>query len=119
MDFSKYESCYDNFVELTIYRTVQEICNNIILHANATEINFQLLQDDDELTIMIEDNGKGFNEEHSAFSQGIGLRNIYSRIKNIGGIVHLDTAIERGTIFTIIIPRTKTKYGKDQTTYGG
>jgi signal transduction histidine kinase len=89
---------------LTIYRVVQEALNNIIIHAEATEINFQLLQSDKEITMMIEDNGKGFDIGELENKHGIGLRNIRSRVENIGGKLHLDSVISRGTIVTIIIP---------------
>ncbi len=104
MDISGVDNQLESFLELTIYRVVQEALNNIILHAKATEINFQLLQSDKEITLMIEDNGRGFDINEMENKHGIGLRNIRSRIENIGGKVHLDSVINRGTIITIIVP---------------
>jgi signal transduction histidine kinase len=104
MDITGFNNQLENFLELTIYRVVQEALNNIIIHAEATEINFQLLQSDKEITMMIEDNGKGFDIGELENKHGIGLRNIRSRVENIGGKLHLDSVISRGTIVTIIIP---------------
>lgn len=104
MDFSDIRSNIDCFAELTIYRVIQEVINNIIVHSEATEINFQLLESDDEIMLMIEDNGIGFDINQNKGHKGIGLRNIFSRIDSINGNVHVDTAIGRGTIVTIIIP---------------
>lgn len=105
MDFSEISNNLDCFSELTIYRVMQEVINNIIVHSGATEINFQLLETEEELMLMIEDNGKGFDVNENKVEKGIGLRSINSRIENIGGDVHIDTAIGRGTIITIIIPK--------------
>jgi signal transduction histidine kinase len=112
MDINGTDNQLESFIELTIYRVVQEVLNNIILHAKATEINFQLLQSDKEITLMIEDNGKGFDISEIRDKHGIGLRNIRSRIENIGGKVHLDSVINRGTIITIIVPVKKIKNGR-------
>ncbi len=111
MDFSDVRSSVDSFVELTIYRVIQEVINNIIVHSEATEINFQLLENDEEVMIMIEDNGKGFDISNIK-GNGIGLKNIISRIDNIDGTVHIDTALGRGTIITIIVPVKQLQNGK-------
>lgn len=118
MDFSDVYVNIDGFIELTIYRVVQEVINNIIVHSKATEINFQLLENDDEIMLMIEDNGKGF-DINKKNGNGIGLKNIQSRIESIGGNVHIDTAIGRGTIVTILIPVKQLQNGKIQAFAGG
>lgn len=105
MDFSEISNSMDCFSELTIYRVTQEVINNIIVHSGATEINLQLLETEEELMLMIEDNGRGFDVNENKGEKGIGLRSINSRIENIGGDVHIDTAVGRGTIITIIIPK--------------
>jgi len=94
----------NNFLETTLYRVVQEITNNIIRHAEASEINCQMIKTEKELTIMMEDNGKGFDVNKLKTADGIGIHNIYSRVENLNGTVLIDSALGRGTIFTIIIP---------------
>jgi len=111
MEFSEISNHIDNFTELTIYRVVQEALNNILVHSEATEINFQLLENEEELVLMIEDDGIGFDINENKEKKGIGLENINSRIENIGGSVHIDTAISRGTIITIIIPLKQLHHG--------
>ena len=51
----------DNQIETVLYRVIQEIVNNIIKHAKASQISMQLIRHDTELNIMIEDNGVGFD----------------------------------------------------------
>ncbi|MCK9205276.1 MAG: tetratricopeptide repeat protein [Bacteroidales bacterium] len=104
-----FEKRLDNFLETTLYRVIQEILSNIIRHAEATEINCQLIRAEKDLTIMIEDNGKGFEVSQLKQSDGIGIHNIYSRIENLNGTVLIDSVMGRGTIFTIIVPLTKRK----------
>jgi signal transduction histidine kinase len=91
-------------LETTLYRVIQEVINNIVRHAKASEINFQIIKTEKDLTIMLEDNGIGFEVLKLKESNGIGIRNIYSRIENLNGTVLIDSAIGRGTIFTLIIP---------------
>ena len=101
-----FENRLDSFLETNLYRVIQEIFGNILRHAGATEINCQFVRTDKDLTIMIEDNGKGFDVGRARASDGIGILNIYSRIENLNGTVLIDSVLGRGTIITIIVPLT-------------
>jgi signal transduction histidine kinase len=71
-------------VRRSIYLVVKEAINNVVKHADAQQVNLNIQTDNNKLTIMIEDDGKGINEEKkSAF--GNGLRNMKQRIEDIGG----------------------------------
>lgn len=96
----------DNEVEIAVYRIIQELVGNSLKHANASEMNIQLTLSDDNLNVMVEDNGRGFDAKNIT-SDGIGLKNIYDRIKRLNGTYHLDAAIGRGTTFVIDIPVDK------------
>jgi signal transduction histidine kinase len=87
---------------------MQEVMNNIIKHAEAHAIDIQMIRNDEDLTIMIEDDGVGF--EVDKVSKSRGLHNIYARIENIDGKVYIDSKKERGTIITIIVPIKAKKY---------
>ena len=54
--------------EIMLYRIIQELLNNIIKHANATEVIIQFIKDDNRLSVVVEDNGQGFNTEQSAMT---------------------------------------------------
>jgi signal transduction histidine kinase len=103
-----FEKRLDGFLETTLYRVIQEIFSNIIRHAGATDINCQLIKTEKDVTIMIEDNGTGFDVNQIKKSDGIGIHNIYSRIENLNGTVLIDSALGRGTIFTLIVPLKNT-----------
>lgn len=91
-------------VESALYRVIQELVQNIIKHAQATEMNLQLLHDAGELTLLVEDNGVGFDPATLGPDAGIGLRNIESRIAYLGGTLHLDSRPGHGTTVTATIP---------------
>lgn len=87
---------------VNLFRAVQEIINNAIKYADASEIKIDVQQLENSLTIKISDNGKGFEYEKEK-NKSFGLRNIESRIKVINGILHLETAEGKGTAYTIQI----------------
>lgn len=94
-----------NEKELVAFRIVQELLNNIIKHANATLIEIEMCYSPHELKIAIKDNGKGFKRNVPVHSEnGIGLRNIDSRIRLIHGTWILESTIEKGTLAVIQIP---------------
>ena len=94
----------DNQVETVLYRVIQEIVNNIIKHAKASQISMQLIRHETELNIMIEDNGVGFDTNQLDDFEGIGLKGIKTRIEFLNGSVHFDSSIGRGTTVIIDIP---------------
>lgn len=88
--------------QFNIYRIVQEAVNNILKHADATEINIQLIGQSDHITIMIEDDGKGFDTQQN--NNGRGLKNIVTRSLWLKGIINIDSMPGRGTTITTEIP---------------
>ncbi len=102
------DNSLDGYFEHALYRAIQETFNNIILHAEASEINVEILQSKTDLTIMIEDNGKGFDAREDG--PGLGLKSTVSRIEGLGGRLLIDSKPGRGTIITIIIPLSENAF---------
>lgn len=100
------DSRLDNQIETVLYRVIQEVVNNIIKHANASVISMQIIKHDNELNVMIEDNGIGFDIKNIEDFEGIGLKGIQTRIEFLNGSVHFDSSIGRGTTVIIDIPVT-------------
>ncbi|MFY8109623.1 MAG: tetratricopeptide repeat-containing sensor histidine kinase [Bacteroidia bacterium] len=92
--------------ENVLYRVLQEVVNNIIKHAQANEVNIQFIRHENELNLLIEDNGIGFNLTEAFDKGGIGLKNIQSRIEYINGKVDFDSFPNKGTTVNIEIPLT-------------
>lgn len=86
--------------ELMIYRIIMEMTNNIMKHAAATEATMQVINYDDHVEIMAEDNGKGISMNNS---DGIGLKNIRSRVDFLHGTLQIDSN-EHGTTIVVQIP---------------
>ena len=91
-------------VESVLFRVIQELVQNIIKHAQATEVTLQIVRHTDELTVLVEDNGVGFDPAALGEDAGIGLRNIGSRMAFLGGRADFDAAPGRGTTVTLEVP---------------
>lgn len=90
--------------QLHIYRMIQEMINNAIKHADATELNIDINLADDRLILEVSDNGKGFNLEHAINNPGLGIKNIFSRAQMLNGNMYLDCEPGKGTTYKIEIP---------------
>lgn len=82
--------------EIVIYRIVQELLNNVVKHADATEVLVQLMRHDNNLTITIEDNGVGFDSSSSTH-KGNGLGNVRSRVDYLKGQLDIQSMPGKGT----------------------
>lgn len=85
----------DTMVSLSVYRVIQELLNNTVKHAKASEVLIQLDREGDELVIQYEDDGIGF-EEISLKRKGMGLDNIRSRINYLKGTISIDSRENEG-----------------------
>ncbi|GAB1405534.1 MAG: sensor histidine kinase [Lentimicrobiaceae bacterium] len=83
-------------VQLMLYRVFQEALNNILKHSEATEVDIQLVRQDKHLTMVICDNGKGFDVK--SVHHGLGLHNMRMRIENqLEGELIIDSRPGHGT----------------------
>ncbi len=95
----------DQSVEINVYRIIQEWINNVIKYSEAEKLTLQLTGFDNEINILIEDNGKGFEKEKLTKSRGWGWKNIQSRLEAINGILEIDTQEgTSGTSFVLDLP---------------
>lgn len=96
------ESRMDNDEEISIYRIVQELLNNIIKHAAASNVLIQLTHEDQKFSLTVEDDGKGFDMDNINIRNSAGIINIQSRAEFLNGTVDFQTAPGEGTSVTII-----------------
>lgn len=94
----------DSNVETVCYRVIQECVNNVIKHSGADTLDISLIKDADGISATIEDNGKGFNTGDLTKFEGIGLKNIRSRISYLKGTVDFDSMPGKGTLVAIHVP---------------
>jgi signal transduction histidine kinase len=88
---------------VTVYRIVQELLNNARKHASASEAFVQLVFSDNTLTVTVEDNGRGFDTDLLLRANGIGWKNIRSRIEYLGGSWDIQSEPGKGTAVNIVI----------------
>jgi len=97
----------DKTTTLMLYRGMQEIISNIFRHSGATIVNIEMVNHFTDLTLMIYDDGIGFDKEKLLQTgKGLGLKNIQSRIAYIGGSLQIDTIPSKGVTYTIELPLT-------------
>ena len=92
-------------VESHLYRVVQEALNNVSKHAGATRVSVILEQRAEEVTLIVEDDGRGFNvNDRLIRRQGMGLTGIEERAASMGGILDLESSEGKGTTLFVRIP---------------
>ena len=82
---------------ITIYRIVQELINNTMIHAAAVTAIVQLTKTDGHLSVTVEDDGKGFDTTILKGSKGIGWSSIQNRVAFLQGKLDVDSAQGKGT----------------------
>lgn len=86
-----------------LFLAVKETLNNIVKHAQATEVRLRLGIGETALQLIIEDNGRGF-EDAPDNALADGLRNIRQRLADIGGVCRIESRLEAGTTVTLEVP---------------
>ena len=92
------ETRLDKATEIIIYRIVQELLNNSMKHAAATETFVQLIKEDHRLNVVVEDNGKGFDMGLMENNKGAGLANVRSRVNYLKGQLAIHAETGKGTL---------------------
>ncbi|OQP38844.1 hypothetical protein A4H97_19215 [Niastella yeongjuensis] len=94
------ESTLDYGLKLTIYRIIQEQMNNILKHADASQISIVLQEHAKKLILTIFDNGRGFDTQ--VRRRGIGLNNIVNRADVFNGKVDIESAPGQGCMVRVV-----------------
>ena len=96
----------ESHIEVTIFRGVQELLNNALSHAQATQIQVLLDLNQDQILAVVEDNGSGFNVEEALNSNNrtIGLTSLRERIEMLGGELNIQSSLGQGARVEFTIP---------------
>lgn len=88
--------------KVTIYRVIQELINNAIKHAKASEILVQFIRENDQIDITVEDNGVGMSEEVIEIgTDGMGLTNLRTRVAYLKGNLEFHSELNEGTTVNV------------------
>ncbi|WP_245807673.1 PAS domain-containing sensor histidine kinase [Halobacillus massiliensis] len=93
----------DNHAEITVYRIIQESLTNVRKYAEVDKASVTIREWEDGVRVMIEDKGKGFNEEQ--LSDGVGLFSMEERARSVGGDLHVSAHPGEGTRVILDIPQ--------------
>ncbi|MEO5945447.1 MAG: PAS domain-containing protein [Chitinophagaceae bacterium] len=89
-------------MQVTIFRIVQEQVNNILKHAEATQASINISKHENEIVLLISDNGKGFDT--SLKREGVGITNIISRAELFNGKVEIKSKPLEGFQLRVVLP---------------
>lgn len=89
-------------LKLTFYRILQEQLNNIVKHACASEVSINLFEENNLISLIVEDNGKGF--DINTIKKGMGIENIKNRAALQNGTVDIISYPRKGCKIKIQIP---------------
>ncbi len=92
----------------TVFSIVQEAVGNVKKHTAGAAVDIQVRQVADQLVVQVKDNGAGFdvNSVQATYDQrgSLGLLNMQERAQQVGGRLHIDSAIGKGTRVTLTVP---------------
>lgn len=100
---------FDPEIELCLYRIIQEALTNILKHAEANEFSVQLVNKENQIDLIISDDGKGipkdYFESKDLKNYGIGLFGMREKLSNFNGTIKINSAPEEGTSIIIKVPK--------------
>ena len=105
-EIDEVDGLFPNEAEISIYRIVQESLNNVIKHADASEVRILIEKSERSIFISIEDDGKGFDanaESNGDNRGGFGLFGMAERVRMLGGTIAIESETGKGTKILIKI----------------
>lgn len=106
----------DNYLELAVFRTVQELMMNVVRHAKASQATVMVIAQDTEVRIHVKDNGQGMSVEADD-KPGIGLFSIRNKVELLKGTISIKGKSSSGTVVDVCFPIYKANQYKNET-YG-
>lgn len=94
---------FDANVEMAVFRIIQELLNNALKYAGASEIKILLRYGQKYLAVLVTDNGKGY-DVNEARGKGLGLQNLEGRTRSLGGVIRIKSKTGHGSSNILIIP---------------
>ena len=104
LSISGKERRLEPYVEVMIFRSMQELLGNAVRHSQATQVKVQLDMGDAFVKVSVDDNGKGFDTEVIRQGNSLGLKLIQERAEMLGGTFEADSVIGKGTRIAFSVP---------------
>jgi signal transduction histidine kinase len=95
-------------LETTLYRVVQEALTNVLRHAGARRVSLLLHRSSEQVRLVVEDDGSGFDTEAASRANGaagrLGLLGMQERLTLVGGTLTIESTLQVGTTVFARIP---------------
>lgn len=98
----------ENYLEVMVFRAVQELLASAIRESHATKVTVDLDIGEKNVKVCVEDNGKGFDIETLSDRNNMGIKVIKERVEMLGGFMDISSIINQGTRITFQIPAMMT-----------
>ena len=92
--------------ETSIFRIIQEVFVNIVRHSQATRVDIELFEDENDILITIKDNGVGITKSQMLNPESFGIIGMNERIQQFGGKLGITGIPSQGSVVTLKIPLT-------------
>jgi signal transduction histidine kinase len=90
--------------ETSVYRIVQEALTNVVRHAEARHVSVVVTRKNASVSVVIEDDGKGFEPERAAEGGGVGLLGMRERVQLLDGTLAVESSPGAGTTLVLDLP---------------
>jgi len=94
----------DNDIRALLFRNVRELLINIIKHAKARKVKVIVSKIDEQICVIIEDDGVGFEPAKTGSNTGFGIFSIRERLEQLDGHLEIESEPGRGSRFTMTAP---------------
>ncbi|WP_434059525.1 sensor histidine kinase [Myroides marinus] len=105
IEFLSYTGALSQEQQLLVYRIIQELVNNAIKHAEASQIIIQLVEEETDIVVTVEDDGKGFDINKIDLKKSAGFHNIQSRVQFMKGNLNVHAEENVGTSIEFTFPK--------------
>ncbi|MTI21849.1 PAS domain S-box protein [Fulvivirga sp. RKSG066] len=104
VDIKNLTDNYSKEINTTVFRIFQESLTNVLRHANATEVQAALVEEEGSLELEVKDNGVGITDQRKYNVSSLGLIGMSERASMVNGHFSIDRAGERGTKVCLKVP---------------
>jgi two-component system sensor histidine kinase DegS len=101
------EKRIEPYLEVMVFRAIQELMGNAFRHSQASLLKVNLDLSDENIRIIVDDNGKGFDPDILQQSKSLGLKLIQERVEMLGGSFDIETSAGKGTRVMFFLPIRK------------
>jgi two-component system sensor histidine kinase DegS len=101
------ERRFESYLEVMIFRAIQELVSNAIRYSQATDITIKIDTSDTMVQVSVEDNGKSVDMEKIEEDGGMGLKVIKDRVEMLRGDFIIESSVDSGTRISFQVPAGK------------